>query len=467
MDRFVIRLDRPDGTPVFRQIAERVRQGIAHGLLAPNDRLPSARSLAAQLGLARGTVDAAYALLAGEGYVQGRGPAGTVVAPGLRVPAVPPCPPVEKSVAAAARALPGPLPFRLGLPALDAFPRTLWSRLTVRAARRIAPAALAYPDPAGLPVLREAIATYLRVARGIACDAHDVLITAGFQGALALITHAMLRPDDRVIIEDPGYFLARDALAQAGGTLVPSAVDAAGLDVALAASLAPAARFAVVTPTHQAPMGVALSLQRRLSLLDWAADTGAWVIEDDYDSEFRYTGHPLPALKSLDLTGRVLYAGSFSKVLFPGLRLGYLVPPVSLQAPLLAAARTLQAGLPVLEQQVVAAFMTEGHFARHLRRMRSLYGSRRSALAAALRAVFGSRLDLQLQAGGMHLLARLADGPSDAEMVRRALDVGLGPNALSAQSVAGHAGEGLLLGFTNVPEADALALTRRLAKAIR
>jgi GntR family transcriptional regulator/MocR family aminotransferase len=213
-------------------------------------------------------------------------------------------------------------------------------------------------------------------------------------------------------------------------------------------------------------LGVALSLPRRLALLEWATESGAWIIEDDYDSEFRYTGRPLPALKSLDRTDRVLYAGSFSKVLYPGLRLGYLVPPASLLPTLLSAARTLHAGLPLLEQRVVAAFMSDGNFARHLRRMRSLYGARRASLASALQQVFGSRLDLTLQAGGMHLLARLTDAPVDTALVQRAVAAGLGPSALSQQSVTGRAGSGLLLGFTNVPEAAAGDLAHRLAEAI-
>ena len=464
MAAFTIEVDRPDGTPAYRQIADRVREAIAAGQLQPNDRLPSARSLAAQLGLARGTVDTAYALLAGEGFVQGRGPGGTVVSPLL------PMPPPRRVTPPAVPILPGPmtgaLPFRLGLPALDAFPRTLWSRLVARAARQAGPAELAYPDPTGFPELREAVATYLRVARGIACSSAEVIITAGYQGALALIAHAMLAPDDRIWVEDPGYFLAREALARAGATLLPVPVDADGLHVAEAEAHLPGARFAVVTPTHQAPTGVALSLPRRLALLDWATRTGAWIIEDDYDSEFRYTGRPLPALKSLDRSDRVLYVGSFSKVLFPGLRLGYLVPPAPLLGSLAAAARTLQAGPPVLEQRVVAAFMQAGHFGRHLRRMRSLYAARRAALADALGEAFGPRMSLTLQAGGMHLLARLADAPPDTEMVRRAAAAGLGPVALSHQSMTGRAGDGLLLGFTNVPEAAAPELARRLATAI-
>ena len=464
MTRFTVTLDASDTAPAYRQIADRIRDAIGAGLLAQNDRLPSSRSLAAQLGLARGTVDTAYAVLAGEGYIIGRGPRGTVVAPDLATPSIRRTSPSRQEFFPGPA--PGPLPFRLGLPALDAFPRTVWSRLTARSARQASAPDLAYPDAAGLPALREAIAAYLGVARGIACSPDGVLVTSGFQGALSLIAHAVLVPGDAVAVEDPGYFLARDALAQAGVRLVPVPVDNAGLDVSALGGV-PSARLAGGTPTHQSPLGVALSLPRRLALLDWAAGTDAWVVEDDYDSEFRYTGRPLPALKSLDRGERVLYVGSFSKVLFPGLRLGYLVPPAPLLPRLRTALRLSQAGLPALEQRVVAAFITEGHFARHLRRMRTLYAARRTALAAALGATFGPRLDLTLQAGGMHLLARFADTPADTVLVQRAAAAGLGPSALSVQSMAEGMENGLLLGFTNVPEAAAPDLVRRLAAAIK
>jgi GntR family transcriptional regulator/MocR family aminotransferase len=461
-----ITLDSADTAPAYRQIADRLREAIGAGLISAGDRLPSTRSLASQLGLARGTVDTAYAILAGEGYLQGRGPAGTVVSPSVTTHVMQ----AAASPAALTPPVPGPqpgiLPFRLGLPALDAFPRTLWSRLTARAARQLGAAELAYPDPAGSLELREAIAAYLRVARGIVCSARQVLITGGFQGALGLITRTLLQPGDAAWTEDPGYFLAHAALQQAGADLVPVGIDAEGLRIADGVAAAPNARIAVVTPTHQSPLGVALSLPRRLALLAWAANPKAWIVEDDYDSEFRYTGRPLPALKSLDRLERVLYVGSFSKVLFPGLRLGYLVAPEPLAEKLTAASRTLQAGLPVLEQRVTAAFMAEGHFARHVRHMRSLYGARRKALAEALQTAFGPRMSLQLQAGGMHLLARLHAAPPDTELVRRATEAGLAPSALSSLSPSGRAGEGLLLGFTNTPEAHARDAADRLARAL-
>jgi GntR family transcriptional regulator/MocR family aminotransferase len=241
-------------------------------------------------------------------------------------------------------------------------------------------------------------------------------------------------------------------------------VDRAGMRIEAGVSAAPRARLAVVTPTHQSPLGMALSLPRRLALLGWASNAGAWVLEDDYDSEFRYTGHPLPALKSLDRGGRVLYAGSFSKVLFPGLRLGYLVVPDELADAFVRASNAFLSGQPLPAQRVVAAFMEQGHFARHLRRMRTLYAARRRVLAAALTAACGTRVRLELAAGGMHLLARFPDLVDDVELARRAAAVGLAPTPLSAMAVAHDCGQGLLIGFTNVPEGDAAGLARRLAE---
>jgi len=460
-------LDPADTGPLYVQIASRLRAAMAAGTLTAGARLPSARTLASQLGITRGTVDAAYALLAGEGSIEARGSAGTVVS---RHMALLTAPPAQRAMKLGAGKRPhgavSPVPFRMGLPALDTFPRKLWSATVARAARAVSQPDLAYPDPAGFRGLREAIAAYLGVSRGIACSPEQVLVTSGFQGALALVRSVLLRPGDAVWVEDPGYALARQALELAGVSLVPIAVDRDGMRVPAGLIAAPRAKLAVVTPTHQSPLGVALSLPRRLALLTWAAEAGAWVLEDDYDSEFRYTGHKLPALKSLDRGERVVFAGSFSKVLFPGLRLGYLVVPDALTDAFLRASRLLNCGQPVLEQRAVAAFMEQGHFGRHLRRMRSLYADRRQALAVALRAAFGERIVLELEAGGMHLLVRFPGMQDDGAVVRRALAAGLAPTALSGLSMAHDCGQGLLLGFTNVPEAEAVSLVARLAQAV-
>jgi GntR family transcriptional regulator/MocR family aminotransferase len=267
-------------------------------------------------------------------------------------------------------------------------------------------------------------------------------------------------------MEDPGYKLTRMALETAGARIVPIRVDGDGIRVAAGIQAAPAAKLAVVTPTHQCPTGVALSLPRRLQLLGWAAEARSWILEDDYDSEFRYTGRPLPSLKSLDRGQRVLYAGSFSKVLFPALRLGYLVVPPDLGQAFLRASRLLTCGQPILEQKIVAAFMQNGHFARHIRRMRMLYAERRKHLAAALEAVFGKNITLDMAAGGMHLLARFTGVPEDSTMLKRAAGAGLAPSALSSFSIAHDTGAGLLLSFTNIAPADAHALAYRLRAVI-
>ena len=236
--------------------------------------------------------------------------------------------------------------------------------------------------------------------------------------------------------------------------------------VAAGIAAAPRARMAMVTPTHQSPLGVSLSLPRRLALLAWAAEANAWVLEDDYDSEFRYTGHPLPALKSLDRADRVLFAGSFSKVLFPALRLGYLIVPDELSDAFQRAARLTTAGLPILDQRVTAAFIEHGHFARHIRRMRGLYANRRKTLAAALTEKFGDRIAIELEAGGMHLLVRFTDAANDGELVRHAAKAGLAPTALSGLTMAHDCGQGLLLNFANLPAETAEDTVRRLADAI-
>jgi GntR family transcriptional regulator/MocR family aminotransferase len=455
-------LDPTETGPLFLQIAARVRAAIVAGHVAAGTKLPSARALAAQLAVARGTVDAAYALLAGEGAVQAKGPSGTIVS-GARIETVRSTP-FMFAAPQAAREM--PLPFRMGLPALDLFPRKLWSNLTVQAARSLQPTDLSIAGVAGLPELRQAVAAYLGVARGIRCTAGDVMITAGFQGALSLARTVLLRPGDPVWIEDPGYVMTREALETAGARLVPVRVDQEGLRVSAGIAAAPRARLAVVTPTHQCPTGAALTLPRRQALLAWAAGAGSWILEDDYDSEFRYTGRPLPSLKSLDRDHRVLYAGSFSKTLFPALRLGYLVVPAELAAAFLRASRLLTLGPPVLEQKVVAAFLQKGHFTRHIKRMRALYAERRGALAAALGTVFGDRCSVETASGGMHLMARFPGASDDTALVRRAGLAGLAPSALSALTMAHDQGQALLLSFTNIAAADAESVARRLATAL-
>ncbi len=452
--------------PFYRQLYERFRDAIATGTLTPGERVPSVRALASALNVARGTVETAYQILVSEGYLQTRGPAGTVVSPHLdaHAAAIMPLPPPFSHPLPAQPA--APRPFQLGLPALDAFPVKTWARLAGHRVRALDTAALAYPDPAGDASLRRAIATYLGIARGIACTHEHVFITAGYRGALDLIARTLLQAGDAGWFEDPGYRHARRFLTHAGLSLVPIPVDADGLRVEIGLQRAATARFAVVTPTHHSPSGVALALSRRLALLDWAENRHAWVIEDDYDSEFRYHGRPLPALKSLDRSGRVLYTGTFSKVLFPGLRLAYLVVPEKEIEKFRETAHLFHMSPPTLLQTTVSDFMEQGHFARHLKKMRTLYATRRGYLHDALRQVFGTYFRIPERAGGMHTLAYLQTGHGDAQPAARANAHGLAVQALSRWCMQETAA-GLLLGFTNMatPE-QAVALVQRLHAAL-
>jgi GntR family transcriptional regulator/MocR family aminotransferase len=460
-------LVRDDDIPLYRQVYEHIRTAIRTGQLRPGDRLPSSRSLAERFGTARGTMDTAYAILAGEGYLVGRGPAGTIVSAELDTRSIADTEERPRIASPALRsAVTTPRPFQLGLPALDAFPRKVWSRLVARHSRAFTAADMAYPDPAGYAPLRQAIAAYLATSRGVRCTPMQILITSGYQDALNLVAGVLLRRGDKVWLEDPNYPPTGEALKAVGATLVPIRVDADGLRVSDGRAHARRASLAVVTPSHQSPLGVALSLPRRLDLLSWASAAGAWIIEDDYDSEFRYVGRPLPALKSLDRDDRVLYAGTFSKVLYPSLRLGYLVVPEPLVADFARSNRLRHLGHAMLEQHVVANFMAAGYFARHLKRMRALYAARRRALADGLSKVFGGRIAVDLKPGGMHLIARFGPGVSDVKLAQLALAGGFSAEALSRRAMKHACGQGLLLGFTNITELDALDTCRSLHRAI-
>ena len=415
--------------PLYRQIYERFRGAIASGLLKPGDRIPSARALTQELGLARGTIEAAYALLAAEGYTQARGQAGTIVTPGLK-PRTPPSP----EVATARHA-----------PALGFRPDSV------------------LPFQMGLPALRAEIASYLQVSRGIQCAPSQVFLTSGYRHSIELIGLALLKAGDRVWLEDPGYPPTKALLQHLRMACVPVPVDADGLIVSEGLRRAPRARAAVVTPAHQSPLCVSLSLPRRMALLDWAARNQAWIVEDDYDGEYRYASRPLPALKSLDREGRVLYAGTFSKVLFPSIRLAYLVVPQPQVERFEQVLQTFAGGSPALTQAIVTAFIAEGHFARHIQRMRKLYAERRDAVRAGLEKVLGSRLRIDSPPGGMHLILRLQGRRSDRKLAARMREAGLYAEALTHWTQDHQGSPALLLGFTNIESRQAAeALGRRI-----
>lgn len=459
----LLSLDRASEQPFYQQIYQRVRTLTADGVLKPGDRLPSARQLAKELGLARGTIEAAYSLLVAEGYIQSRGQAGTRVSTGL------PAQPSAQRQPLVAHNHPNGMhpaeimPLQMGLPALDAFPRKIWARLGARYLRAMQQNDMKYPSLLGLPELRNAIASYLHMSRGIPCTGKQVFITSGYRGTLQLIFHTLLQRDDRVWVEDPGFPLTRELLQNAQLVQIPVPVDGEGIVVAKGTELAADARAAIVTPAHQSPLSVTLSLPRRLALLEWAAAHQAWIIEDDYDGEYRYVSRPLPALKSLDHKGRVLYCGTFSKVLFPGVRLGYLVIPEQQVPRFEQAASGFFEGMAEMTQSIVSAFMQEGHFSRHIHRMRRLYAERREMAAAGLVKVLGQRLQVDPQPGGMHLVLRLRQPCDDVVIAARMRVNGLYAHALSSWSSNALAEKGLLIGFTNIQsQAQAEEIGRRI-----
>lgn len=465
-----LQVDRTLQLPIYLQICQRFKTAIAQGHLRAGDRVPAVRALATALNLARGTVEMAYRILTDEGYLQVRGAAGTVVSPSLPVPVA--HKPLRLAAGPLAPAMTDydglvPKPMQLGLPALDAFPRKVWNRLAAHRLRDSESIGLAYPDPLGYRPLRERIATYLGLSRGVSCMPEQIFVTAGYRATLELVLRSLAAPGDAFWFEDPGYILAQLFLRNAAATLVPIPVDEHGLMVEEGLRLRPDARFAVVTPSHQSPLGVTLSLERRMALLEWASSAHSWIIEDDYDSEFRYQGRPLPALKSLDRDDRVIYSGTFSKVMFPGLRLSYVVAPLSATARFQTVCADLNAGCPSLFQASVADFIADGHFSRHLKKMRLLYAERRMITAQALQQVFGNWLRIDLQPGGLHIVAKLPEGTDDVVLVERARTAGFGLHALSRWYIDARPQPGLVIGFANIPDSDtAISLALRLKQAL-
>lgn len=458
--------------PLHLQIYRRIRGSVLAGTLSPGSRLPSTRTLATDLGVSRTTAEEAFAQLEAEGYLVRRVGDGTYVALPDRPdrPARPTRGLARRSgrreLSARGRILatqgscaePQEVrPFAGGLPALEAFPFDTWSRLLTRRLRRSGRDLLGYGEPAGYRPLREAVAAYLGTARGVACSPAQVIILTSSQQALDLAARLFVDPGDDVWMEEPGYLGARAALAAAEARVVPVPVDCAGLDVARGEDLAPAARLAYVTPSHQYPLGVTMSLERRLALLAWAERAGSWIVEDDYDSEFRYTGRPLAAIQGLDASGRVIYVGTFTKALFPSLRLAYLVAPEDL-APAFIQARTLQDGhTPTLLQAVLTDFLNEGHFGAHIRRMRTLYEARRDTLVEESARAFGEHAILGPAEAGFHVTLHLPEGTDDRAAARRASSHGVETQPLSSFYLGGLgevARPGLVLGYGGlVPEA--------------
>jgi GntR family transcriptional regulator/MocR family aminotransferase len=401
-----------------RELYRVLRTALLEGLLPPGERLPSSRQAAADYGVSRGLLEEVYGDLTADGFLErsvGRGTfvaasVGQLVGPTRRDASRHHAPPSRRGLLLAANATcrepPAPRPFNAGTADTSEFPWKTWQRLQARAARELGPAALDFADPRGLPALRSALARYLAQFRGIRCQPRQLVVFNSAQQALLALAVLLLEKGDAVWIEDPCYQGARAAFELAGAAITPVPVDDEGLRVEVGVRRAPHARLAYVTPPHQYPTGVALSLERRIALLDWAARNDSWLVEDDYDGEFRYAGQPLAPLSALDANARVLYMGTLSKAMFVSLRLAYAVVPEELVEPLATVRTQLDGFTPALPQLAMSLFMDEGHFASHLRRMRACYGAKRSELVLGLAPLAARGWSWSGNPAGVHLLIR-------------------------------------------------------------
>jgi GntR family transcriptional regulator/MocR family aminotransferase len=482
----LIRLDSASREPLHRQVYQGIREAILSGQVAAGVRIPASRRLAEYLAVSRSTVLVAFEQLVAEGYIEGAVGSGSYVARQipdhlLRAPAqrsasapVPVRPPRLSargrdlaSLRGGGRPLvPYPRAFWTGVPPVDVFPLAVWSRLAARRLRSLTTADLYHGPAAGYAALRQAIVAHLGAARGMHCDPDQVLVLSSAQEALELSCRVLLDPGDGAWMENPGWSGARGALVGAGARLTFVPVDAAGLDVSRGLAEAPDARIAYVSPSHQYPTGATLSLERRMALLDWAANTGAWILEDDYDSEFRYAGRPLTALHGLDTASRVLYVGTFNKTIFPALRVGYLVVPSSLIEPFLAVRRIGGQHSPTIDQAVLTDFMAEGHYVRHLRRSRAACQERRDTLLAALERHAGGLLELGGAETGLHAIGWLPVGTDDVRASEAAARSGVMAAPLSGHCVGPCLRPGLVLGYAGIKPHEINAATRRLGEAL-
>lgn len=474
--------ERDHGIPSYRWLYSALRTEILSGRLHPGARLPATRDLASQYRLARGTIVNAFDQLKSEGYVQGTVGSGTYVSKVLPDALLQVTPPHAPSVALPRKKLRRVShyaqrvqlfsgfrlttirAFRANLPALNLFPTTLWAQITARRLRHASASLFLGCDSLGFPPLRQAIAHYLSASRGVNCSAAQIAIVSGLQEALDLAARVCLNPGDRVCVENPGYIGAAHVFAAMGAKIVPIPLDQEGMRVR--ASDFKDARLAYITPGHQFPMGITMSLARRLELLECARRSGTLIFEDDYDSEYRYSGRPVPALQGLDRHGIVLFAGSFSKVLFPSLRLAYLVLPSDLVERFTATISVTTRHAPLLEQAILCDFLTEGHFGRHLRRMREIYAERLSVLLETAREALGGLLEIVGIEAGLQTAAWLADGIDGDAAAKAAAQRGVEVTSLHHFYRGSPPRHGLQLGFAAVDAREIRRGARELAIAL-
>lgn len=479
----LIAIQKNASKSLYRQVYDGYRRAILDGNLRAGQRVPSTRVLASELGISRIPVLGAYAQLLAEGYFESRVGSGTIISKSLPRRAAPSPPPnvpstnvksgprvlSKRCMALANRqdffARRGLGPFVASQVAFEHFPLQVWNSLVTRHSRRTQAKSLDYGDPMGFKELREAIAAHLRAARGVRCEAEQIMIVSGSQQGLEISTRALLDPGDHVWMEEPGYAFARSVFSFSGCGIVPVLVDGEGLNVAAGIKKCAGARAVLVTPSHQYPLGVTMSASRRLQLLDWAESRGSWIMEDDYDSEYRYESMPITSLQGLDRNSRVVYIGTFSKVLFPALRLGYIVIPSDLVERFLAVRFAVDIGPANFHQVVLADFIREGHFSRHIRRMRAIYAERRSVLMESIRSELGDIAEIQGAEAGMHLCA-VFKGISDREVADRALAKGLWLVPLSRLYLGQAKCQGFIMGFGSTPADEIPDAIRRLSSCL-
>ena len=474
----LITIDRRASKPLYQQIYDSFRSRIIRGDLRAGDLVPSSRELARESRISRLPVLTAYAQLLAEGYFESRVGAGTFISsslPSRSTGSLPSAARGQRLLSAQVAALPkyerpswaeSLGPFQVGQPELQKFPIEIWLRLVARYSRRMRLKALQYGNAMGLPELREAIATYLRTSRGVRCEAQQIMIVSGSQQALDLAACMLLEAGRAAWVEEPGYWLVHHVLKAARCRIVPVPVDAEGLNVTAGIKLNRNARVAFVAPSHQYPLGVTMSAARRLQLLEWAQRSRAWIIEDDYDSEYRYGSLPIASLQGLDGNARVIYIGTFSKVTFPSLRLGYLVIPVDLIERFAAMRQVMDICPTHITQAVMSDFIREGHFARHVRRMRPIYAERRSVLVAELERQLGDSVTIMGDQAGMHLAIFLTRGRDDRKIAATAARQSLWLSPLSSSYIGRTARHGFVLGFGNTKANDIPQAVRRLKKLI-
>jgi GntR family transcriptional regulator/MocR family aminotransferase len=466
------------GAPLFRQVYQGVRQAILSGTLPADARLPSTRDLADQLKVSRTVVLLAYDQLLAEGFVAGRGGSGTYVAKGLsanRSTASKKSTPLRLSTFGAAaaeasgtlgyqvrRTIANRFDFACGRSESDieTFPFEMWRRILMRHARKTSVSELDYGPPAGSMTLRAAIASHLSRSRAVVCDPSEVVVVNGSQQALDLIVRVLLERGDRVVIENPSYQGTREILSVAGARLLLVPVDRDGLDPE---KLPEGARMCFVTPSHQFPTGTILPLARRMALLEWAKRNNAVIVEDDYDGEFRYEGHPLESLQGLDTEGRIIYVGTFSRTIFPALRVGYLVVPKSLVPAFTAAKWLNDQHTPTLEQETLAEFIASGMYERYLRRVRRRNASRRAALLSAMREHIGERVEVTGDGAGAHVVLWPRRRATEEELIAKAASRGVAIYGIARYFLKRPGPTGIMMGYSRLREAEIREGLRRLA----